>query len=434
MTRERKIQLLLWSYFWLLIFEGALRKWILPGLSNPLLVVRDPICILAIVIGWPYLFYSVARFWVLSIWGISSFALIAGVLAGHGDVITALFGARILFLHFPIIFLFGAVFSREDIWKFARFTMILALPMTILIAAQFSLPPEHFLNIAPGGEGTAAFAGALDKMRPPGVFSFISGLANFYGLAAAFWAGWLVCGPRPMPIWFWPSATAMIIALPLSISRTVLFLYLLVSTSTLLAIFFIGRKLQAILIAVLTIPILFVAISQFSIFRESTEVFIARWENAEETEGDGIGGILANRIGGPILESFHMAKDVGLLGKGIGLSTNVGSVRATGERAFIVAEGAWPATIGELGPLLGITFLIWRLTLAIRLFILAYVQALQKNMLPLILSGVVLSGVVLGQTSQPTNLGFIVVCAGFMLAACNCRISPIIYKPSDDHF
>src|SRR5258708_39486843 len=29
-------------YFWLLIFEGSLRKWVLPGLAAPLLVIRDP--------------------------------------------------------------------------------------------------------------------------------------------------------------------------------------------------------------------------------------------------------------------------------------------------------------------------------------------------------------------------------------------------------
>ena len=37
---------LIWVYLILWIVEGALRKWFLPGLSNPLLVVRDPVVIL----------------------------------------------------------------------------------------------------------------------------------------------------------------------------------------------------------------------------------------------------------------------------------------------------------------------------------------------------------------------------------------------------
>ena len=34
---------LIWTYFWLLLFEGGLRKWIVPSLANPLLIIRDPV-------------------------------------------------------------------------------------------------------------------------------------------------------------------------------------------------------------------------------------------------------------------------------------------------------------------------------------------------------------------------------------------------------
>lgn len=48
-SRRKSLRKLLWLYFWLLIFEGALRKWILPGLSSPLLLVRDPVALLALL-------------------------------------------------------------------------------------------------------------------------------------------------------------------------------------------------------------------------------------------------------------------------------------------------------------------------------------------------------------------------------------------------
>src|SRR5438309_4530609 len=41
----RHIRALIWLYLVLLIFEGALRKWIVPQLSNPLLIIRDPVVI-----------------------------------------------------------------------------------------------------------------------------------------------------------------------------------------------------------------------------------------------------------------------------------------------------------------------------------------------------------------------------------------------------
>ena len=33
---------LIWVYFFLLMFEGVLRKWVLPGMSDPLMLIRDP--------------------------------------------------------------------------------------------------------------------------------------------------------------------------------------------------------------------------------------------------------------------------------------------------------------------------------------------------------------------------------------------------------
>ena len=42
---EKMIKALIWLYVVLLIFEGALRKWVLPSLSDPLLIIRDPVAI-----------------------------------------------------------------------------------------------------------------------------------------------------------------------------------------------------------------------------------------------------------------------------------------------------------------------------------------------------------------------------------------------------
>jgi hypothetical protein len=114
-----------------------------------------------------------------------------------------------------------------------------------------------------------------------------------------------------------------------------------------------------------------------------------------------------------------MLPEVPLPGAGIGLGTNVGARLATGERAFLVAEGAWGATIGELGPVLGVVLLLMRLALACTMAIAATSQALKKNTLPLILCSSALPDMVLGGTAQPTSLGFLVVGAGMVLAACN---------------
>lgn len=164
MPNQRKVQLLLWTYFWLLIFEGALRKWIFPGLSNPLLVIRDPVCILAIALGWRFLRRSPWWGWVVGIWSIVAVAVVLALLVGHGDLLTALYGARIFCLHFPLVFLFPLVFDRDDVWTFAKALLLVCIPMTVLISFQYSLPQSHFLNLAPGGEEGG---GLLERSASP---------------------------------------------------------------------------------------------------------------------------------------------------------------------------------------------------------------------------------------------------------------------------
>ena len=45
------IRRLIWLYLLLLIFEGVFRKWIVPQLSAPLLVVRDPVVVAIYVLA-----------------------------------------------------------------------------------------------------------------------------------------------------------------------------------------------------------------------------------------------------------------------------------------------------------------------------------------------------------------------------------------------
>jgi hypothetical protein len=423
MPRYRQVQMLLWTYFWLLIFEGALRKWVFPGLSNPLLVVRDPVCILAIALGWGVLRRSVWWKWVVGIWAIGIVAVVLAVFAGHGDVFTAVYGARILFLHFPLVFLYALFFDRDDIWSFAKAILIVAIPMTFLIALQYSLPQSHFLNLAPGGEEGVGFAGALGKLRPPGTFSFTNGLSNFYPLAAGAFAAWITAIPaRRGNRWIWASASALIIALPVSISRTILFGYALVAAFTLLAAVLSGRAIRNFLIGSVVVAGLFLGVSQLAIFQDAREAFNARWQMATEAEGGregGVAGVLANRVGGTFLNALQMIPEVPLAGAGIGLGTNVGAKLSTGERAFLIAEGAWGSMIGELGSLLGVLLLLWRTSLAMLMVAAAVVEAMRKNTLPLILGSSALPAMVLGGTAQPTALGFLVVGSGLMLAACN---------------
>ena len=436
MNRESKIRLLLWSYFWLIIFEGALRKWIAPDLSDQFLLVRDPICIAAIVLGWPYLVHGINQIFVVTLYAIAGFALVFAMLFGHKDWFTALFGARILLLHFPLIFLFGSVFNTDDAWKFAKALLILSIPMTILIGFQFLLPQEHVVNIAPGGQGSAGFAGALDKFRPPGTFSFINGLSNYYGITVAVFAAWVTGGPKPIPKWIWVSAVALIFALPLSISRTILFSYAAVLCSTLLACIIAKKLFKNFLASIFFILLISIFLFNFSLFNEAREVFSYRWTDAMEEEGGnkGVIGVLDLRLLGVFRDGIHIAKNSPLFGRGIGLGTNVGAMRISGAVDFLFAESEWGIVMGELGIFFGTLYISFRVVLAYFLLLYSLKNAINGNTLPLILSAFVLPGLLIGQTSQPTSLGFIIFSAGLMYASCNSAADRLLNSCVGDSF
>jgi hypothetical protein len=355
------------------------------------------------------------------LWAIGGIAFFLAITVGHRDLFTALFGARILWFHLPLIFLFAAVFTRDDVYTFAKATALLAIPMTVLIAMQYSLPQSHFLNVAPGGEEGGGFDGALGRSRPPGTFSFTNGVTEFYAFAAACVVGLVISGPRPLPKWIWLSAGSLVAALPISISRALLFKYVGVVIAALASSVLAGRNMKNLFVGGLVLVVAGFAATRLSVVQDAQKAFAARWERATESEGgeEGVQGVLEKRVGGTTFGAVANAFEAPLLGHGIGLGTNVGAMRAAGKRTFLLGEGAWPVMIGELGPIFGLVMIGLRLALAVTLLQRSWKQAKRGNALPLVLMGYALAPIAIGGTAQPTALGFLVVGAGLMLAACN---------------
>jgi len=426
-AKLQRIRRLLWLYFWLLIFEGALRKWILPGLSSPLLLVRDPVALLALWWGWPLLRQQPWRQWLQPLLAIGFLAFLLAITTGHGDIPTAAYGARILVLQLPLIFLFAAAFDRNDVISFAWVLAWLSIPMTVLLVAQSNLPSSHILNVAPGGEGTAVFAGALDRFRPPGIFSFVSSVSNFYTLAASalFILLYGTTKKQRSLLFVLLVCVALVVALPVSISRSLLFGYLQVLAALITALA-LSRSSLGLLVSGLLALLLAIGIATtIPAFQATSNAFVARWEGAAaaESRGDerlgGALGVFQTRVLSGFTAPLSGLDSLPFWGYGIGMGTNIGAQRLSGELAFLLGEGGWEVSFGELGLPLGLVFLLWRLCLGIWILRLALRAAAQGNLLPLILAGSSLLIVIIGQLSQPTNLGFIVVSAGLTLAACN---------------
>jgi hypothetical protein len=407
----------IWLYFFLLIFEGALRKWFLPGLATPLLLIRDPLALYLLFNAYRYNLLSKSKL-VPLMFGIGVISIFTAIFFGHGNLYVALYGARILLIQFPMLFLIGRVFDRSDVIQLGKVVLWISIPMTILMTLQFYSPQNAWVNRGVGGslEGSG-FSGANGYFRPAGAFSFISGLVSFYGLVASFvFYFWL--HPKYVSKIILISATfALLIAIPTSISRT-LFFQVVISL-----LFFLVAKsskpgfLKNILQLVFGFLILVLVVNSTNNFDTQVETFISRFESASAHEG-GLEGTLINRFLGGLLNSFmNIDDEYAIFGQGIGMGTNVGSKLLTGETKFLIAEGEWGRVIGESGILFGFLIIFVRIGMTVNFSLQAFKKLRKGDALPWMLLSFGFIILLQSQWSQPTNLGFYVLIGGLLLAS-----------------
>src|SRR5262245_22775636 len=174
-----RIRQLIWLYLWLLVLEGIFRKWLVPQLSSPLLLIRDPVVLLIYLLAFrarlfPQNIYIIS----LEILAVLSWAAGIIVLLPYFPLQTIIlvtgYGVRCNFLHLPLIFIIPTAFNINDVKRIGWWTIAGMIPMALLMAFQFAASPEALINRAAGGEGSQMTAGG-GRIRPAGVFSFVSG-------------------------------------------------------------------------------------------------------------------------------------------------------------------------------------------------------------------------------------------------------------------
>lgn len=401
------IRQLIWIYFGLLIFEGAVRKWILPQLSDPLLIIRDPVVIAIYVV-------AIARgcYPNLSILGvlylIAGLSLLVSAAFGVAPFIVNLYGVRTNVLHLPLMFLMGQVLQERDVTQFGRWFLLLAPPMAVLMALQFLAPPDSFLNKATFGEG-GQIGAALGRIRPAGLFSYNTGAGQFFALTTAFLlVGWT---RGTYPLWLRVSATgSLVLALAVSGSRTTVLACGIVLATFMMFLLSRPKDVPKGFIVLLAIGIIGLAVGSTGLFKEGFLTLTTRFEDAHAG-----GGSMLVRVWNGFSEPFQNAT---LIGKGLGLGTNVGSKLTTGGTVFLLSEGEWGRVIDESGIVLGLGFLIWRVFVAGYIGLRAFASMRTGAPMPILLFGATAWLMISGQFGQATSLGFASFGAGLCLAAC----------------
>ncbi|WP_216846720.1 hypothetical protein [Mucilaginibacter sp. L196] len=421
----------IWIYFILLIFEGALRKWILPGLSSPLLLIRDPLAIWLVYTAWKR-GVVVFNIYVMIIYVIGIVGLFTAIFWGHGVFLVALYGVRTLIVHFPIIFVIGNVFDREDVLKLGRFLTWLVLPMTLLIILQFYSPQSAWINRGIGGDvAGGGFTGALGFFRPPATFSFTNGTALFYSLSACFiFYFWIVRQKEMNKTILLCASIALLMSIPLSISRTLFFSILVTVAFVLLAVLRSKQSVGKVIIIVISVLTLFVLLSQLSVFKTATEAFSERFTSASKSEG-GVKGTLQGRYLGGMFSAITNSDQLPFFGMGIGIGTSVGGALISGKAQFLVAEGEWGRLIGEMGIIMGLTVIVIRLGVTGKIALECFKFLSKGDFLPWILLSFCVLTLPQAQWSQPTSLGFSIFGAGIVIASMRSGKSSVIKNLTD---
>ena len=415
----KNILSLVWLYFALIIFEGALRKWVLPGMATPLLIVRDPVVLIALVLGFACGKLQLNGY-IVTIGLISVATLLLTLTVGHGDAVVAVFGWRCNFLHFPFIFLMGRVLSSLDVRLMGQWFMFLSIPMVALMSVQFYSPQGSFWNLGIGGAGDGGFDGAMGYRRPPGTFSFTNGIGAFYPLVAAFCMNALFDSRGRGKLLATAAAASTLASIPFSISRTVALGVGLVAFGSVIALARSGKNIQRVFLGISVIVLTIFLLSFVSGLNAPIEAFLYRWESSTTNAEGGANQAIIGRIFGDLLGSFNISDANNMLvGAGLGMGTNVGSKLLTGDVTFLISEGEWGRVIGEMGLPLGLLFIGLRCSLAASLFTGAWYCARKGEPLALMLWFAVGPNLLQGQWGQPTNLGFATFGAGLILAEIN---------------
>ncbi len=416
---EAHLKKCIWLYFWLIIFEGSLRKWVLPGLAEPLLVIRDPLAI------WIIYKCIISNIWqpnryVVWMLGMSMISFGMTLILGHGNIVVGIYGLRILIIHFPLIFIIGQIFNKADVIRLGKIILWLTIAMTILVGIQFYSPQSAWVNIGVGGDlQGSGFSGAAGFYRVPGTFSFTNGLSLFYGISAAYiFYFWSSKGSLKLSTWLLIiSSLALIAAIPLSISRGVLFEIIL---SGLFLFAIVGRDpktIKSIIALIIAGVVLYFSLGNFSFFETATMAFTERFTTASSVEG-GLEGTLIDRFLGGLYSAVTDA-NASFTGLGLGMGTNAGAKLMLGNREFLIAEGEWARLIGEMGFIIGVIVIFIRGSLVFDLMKRSWSAIKLENKLPWMLMSFGAVNILQGQWAQPTALGFSTLIGGLVIASLN---------------
>ena len=364
----------------LLITEGIFRKWLFPQYNHALYFIRDPFVIglyfYALANGiWPqkYAVLSTAMIFSVLALMLAAVQFVGGSGIGISPALVALYGWRNYFLYIPLAFLIGTNFEQRDIRRIGSLTLLLAIPISILVFAQFHSSPDAKINVGSAENIAEQFHGlGLDAThsRPMGPFTSDLGESRFTTAALAFVLVYWIRNQKKKlseaPIAVIGTASVLM-ALAYSGSRGAVLSAAILITLSLFGLLRLGGRKVAVrkTVTFLIVALILVAIAT-SIFSDGIASFLTRWDAAYESEKRYFtGGILGRSLYG-FIDFTRLMFESPILGFGLGSGGNASTILGGNIRGLTpnqLAESDWSRHILDLGPVFGVVFIAFRLYL-----------------------------------------------------------------------
>jgi hypothetical protein len=302
----------------LMIFEGAIRKWIVPGAQDLIYFAKD-VLLLGVYAGF---LRDRARLRVRYpalpvLYGVLAATILLGLLQIFNpalpNFLVGVSGFKAYFFYVPLLFVVPAAFpSDAALYRFLKRYALIAIPVGLLAMAQFFSPASSVLNTyaRTNEEDYIATFGSSTYVRVTATFSFITGYSS-YLLAMAILILCLLAAAR----WQFRGNLLLFGALGMTLfpmlmtgSRgPVLFIVLLFPFYWWLAV--IRERGGGVAFGRLLIALGLVVGVMMATGQNAIEAFRGRAE---------AGSDVRNRVTSPLLSPYLLLPDSGLLGFGIG--------------------------------------------------------------------------------------------------------------------
>lgn len=337
------------------ILQGALRKWVLPGVSLLYLVQDGPLAAAYIYALWKGLVWGGKLAWTCVLVSvILAIQSMLQLILGDLQMRTAIVGLHQYVFYLPILFIAPVSYNFKHRQRFIRWNMLAIVPMALIAALQSRAPKGAWINRTSAGEDTGLGGLAVDRVRATGTFNFTVAYSVWCGFAVGLVLGeWLLPPGRRC---FKSKAMLLIctmgaiVATLVSGSRSAVLLGALAFMGGFASVIF-TRNIKLILrfsVVILLLPIL--TVLGYWAAPASFDAVVARFSGEENQAAI---GVRVERL----LTAFTWAANYSVLGAGIGYGIPAAN---PGRMAFNLSENESIRIVEELGTFVGTAVVLLR--------------------------------------------------------------------------